>query len=91
MTGYHEEMLPDPLPASPMELATSWFAGAATEAAQPNPDAMVLATADEEGIPSARVVLCKRLVADPGYLVFFTNYGSRKAQELEQAGFDVAT
>jgi pyridoxamine 5'-phosphate oxidase len=84
MTAYHEEKLPDPLPCSPMDLAVDWFERAAAEAAQPNPDAMVLATADEEGNPSARVVLCKRLVADPGYLVFFTNYGSRKAQELER-------
>jgi pyridoxamine 5'-phosphate oxidase len=83
MTGFHEELLPDPLPSSPMGLAVSWFERAATEAEQPNPEAMVLATADEEGIPSARVVLCKRLVADPGFLVFFTNYSSRKARELE--------
>jgi pyridoxamine 5'-phosphate oxidase len=42
---------------------------------------LVLATVGAEGAPSARVVLCKRL--DPsGYLVFFTNYQSRKGREL---------
>jgi pyridoxamine 5'-phosphate oxidase len=30
-----------------------------------------------------RVVLCKEIVADPGYLVFYTNYRSRKGRELE--------
>ncbi|MCK7577427.1 MAG: pyridoxamine 5'-phosphate oxidase family protein [Chromatiales bacterium] len=46
--------------------------------AQPNPDSMALATATPDGRPSVRVVLCKKLVADPGYVVFFTNYDSRK-------------
>ena len=84
MKRYHEELLPDPLPPTPMELAESWLKRALTEAKRPNPDSMVLATSDEHGSPSARVVLCKRFVADPGYLVFFTNYGSRKARELDQ-------
>ena len=35
--------------------------------------------------PSARVVLCKRLVGDAGYVVFFTNYESRKGRELAAA------
>ena len=42
--------------------------------------AMTLATADEEGKPSARVVLLKGL--DERGLVFYTNYESRKAKEL---------
>ena len=55
MKGYHEEMLPETLPGSPMALVAEWFRHAQREAAQPNPDAMVLATADENGSPSARV------------------------------------
>ena len=44
---------------------------------------MVLATRrTTTAQPSARVVLCKRLVADAGYVVFFTNYESRKGREL---------
>jgi pyridoxamine 5'-phosphate oxidase len=43
---------------------------------------MVLATATPDGAPSARVVLCKQLVVEPGYVVFYTNYESRKGREL---------
>jgi pyridoxamine 5'-phosphate oxidase len=43
---------------------------------------MVLATTDAGGRPSARVMLCKEIVRDPGYLVFYTNYESRKGREL---------
>ena len=43
---------------------------------------MALATATPDGRPSVRVVLCKLLVADPGYVVFFTNYQSHKGSEL---------
>jgi pyridoxamine 5'-phosphate oxidase len=60
-------------------MAESW-----QQRLQPNPNAMVLATSDQGARPSARVVLCKEIVAQPGYLVFFTNYLSRKGQELER-------
>jgi pyridoxamine 5'-phosphate oxidase len=43
---------------------------------------MVLASATPDGTPSARVVLCKKVIATVGYVVFFTNYDSRKGQEL---------
>ncbi|MBW4690424.1 MAG: pyridoxamine 5'-phosphate oxidase [Lyngbya sp. HA4199-MV5] len=46
----------------------------------PEPNAMTLATATREGIPSARIVLLKGL-DDRGF-VFYTNYDSRKGQEL---------
>ncbi|HVW68264.1 MAG TPA: pyridoxal 5'-phosphate synthase, partial [Steroidobacteraceae bacterium] len=36
------------------------------------------------GRPAARVVLCKEIVVSPGYLVFFTNYLSRKGRQLER-------
>jgi pyridoxamine 5'-phosphate oxidase len=76
------ETLPDPLPANPLELAAQWLAQAQRDAAQPNPDAMILATADSRGYPSARVVLCKEIAAQQGYILFYTNYGSRKGSEL---------
>ncbi|HTN90958.1 MAG TPA: pyridoxamine 5'-phosphate oxidase [Sorangium sp.] len=47
--------------------------------------AMTLATADASGRPSARMVLLKG-IDDRGF-VFFTNYGSRKAAELEANPF----
>ncbi|TGD80317.1 pyridoxamine 5'-phosphate oxidase [Hymenobacter wooponensis] len=45
------------------------------------PTALTLATVSEAGQPSARVVLLKGLPDDAGFL-FFTNYDSRKGQEL---------
>lgn len=79
---WHSEHLPDPLPAEPLQLAAGWLADAVKRAQQPNPNAMVLATADASGRPSARVVLCKEIVPQPGYLTFYTNYQSRKGREL---------
>jgi len=75
--------LPEPLPANPLELAAQWLAQARTDAAQPNPNAMVLATVDGGGQPSARVVLCKDIDTRHGHIVFYTNYRSRKGRDLE--------
>lgn len=77
-----DELLPDPLPADPLPMFATWFSDARVRNVQPNPDAMVLATVGDGGTPSARVVLCKRLVPDQGFIVFFTNYDSRKGREL---------
>jgi pyridoxamine 5'-phosphate oxidase len=51
---------------------------------EPDPTAMTLATATRDGRPSARVVLLKG-VDDRGF-VFYTNFASRKARELEESG-----
>ena len=76
------ELLPDPLPTEPLVVLNQWMAQSWQQRLQPNPNAMVLATTEPDGHPSARVVLCKEIVAQPGYLVFFTNYLSRKGREL---------
>jgi pyridoxamine 5'-phosphate oxidase len=76
------ERLLDPLPAEPLEVAAEWLAEAWQLRAQPNPNSMMLATSTRDGRPSARVVLCKEIVAHPGYVVFYTNYHSRKGREL---------
>ena len=47
-----------------------------------NPNAMTLATATLEGLPAARIVLCKDVVGVPGYVVFYTNFQSCKGLEL---------
>jgi pyridoxamine 5'-phosphate oxidase len=52
----------------------------AVRAELPEPTAMTLATAAEDGAPSARIVLLKGV--DARGFVFFTNYESRKAGEL---------
>jgi pyridoxamine 5'-phosphate oxidase len=76
------DALPDPLPSDPLALAASWLADAWQRKDQPNPNAMVLATVDAAGQPSARVVLCKDIVARPGCVHFVSNYHSRKGREL---------
>jgi pyridoxamine 5'-phosphate oxidase len=76
------ETLPALLPANPLKIASQWLAQAQREAAQPNPNSMVLATVDSRGHPSARVVLCKEIAAQQGYILFYTNYLSRKGSEL---------
>src|SRR6202789_11519 len=78
------ETLPDPLPANPLDLAAQWLEQARIDAAQPNPNSMVLATVDSRGQPSARVVLCKEIAVQAGFIVFYTNYQSRKGRELEE-------
>jgi pyridoxamine 5'-phosphate oxidase len=64
----------------PIELFGSWF-DAARESGILLPEAVTLATASPEGLPSARMVLLKSV--DARGFVFFTNYDSRKADELE--------
>ena len=65
--------------ASPFTQFDKWF-GEAMSAELPEPNAMTLATCDASGRPSARVVLIKGV--DERGLVFFTNYQSRKGQDL---------
>ena len=65
--------------ADPLRQVSRWL-DAAREAGEELPDAMALATATADGQPSARVVLLRGL--DHG-LVFFTDYESDKAAELE--------
>ena len=66
--------------SDPFELFRSWLQ-AALAVGIPEPNAMVLSTADRDGAPSSRTVLLKG-VDDRGF-VFFTNYRSRKGRELE--------
>ena len=65
----------------PIELFGEWF-----EAAQQSgillPETMALATCTKDGRPSARMVLLKGF--DEHGFVFYTNYGSRKANELAE-------
>jgi len=58
---------------------TRWFQEA-VDAKLVEPNAMTLATADDAGQPSARIVLLKGF--DPRGFVFFSDYRSRKAGEL---------
>lgn len=53
------------------------------------PNAMVVATVDSVGRPASRVVLCKEIGADG--IVFYTNYGSGKAHDLDVTPYASAT
>ena len=67
----------------PFAIARSWLAEA--EKSEPNdPNAIALSTVDADGLPNARMVLLKDIEADA--FVFYTNYGSAKATEIESAG-----
>ncbi|MFI0452377.1 pyridoxamine 5'-phosphate oxidase [Actinomadura sp. 6N118] len=73
------ELLESDVPDNPFELFDAWFAGVAA-ADLPEPNAMVLATASADGVPSARTVLLKGY--GPGGFRFFTNLTSDKARDL---------
>jgi len=72
--------LPDLDPSvDPFEQFQNWFKSA-QDCGIVLPESMTVSTVDENGYPSCRVVLLKELTKD-GF-VFFTNYDSRKGQEL---------
>lgn len=74
--------LPATLPENPLSVLQDWLQYATQNEVQRNPNAMSLATVGENAQATARIVLCKELVADPGFAVFYTNYKSRKANEI---------
>ncbi|MCL4221223.1 MAG: pyridoxamine 5'-phosphate oxidase [Phycisphaerales bacterium] len=75
--------LPDNLPTNPFPIFKSWLDEAWARKQQPNPHSMALATCTPDGFPSVRMVLCKEIDTENGYIVFYTNYRSRKGAELE--------
>lgn len=81
--NYQQQVLDErDVAASPIVQFRVWFEEA-RQAQVDEPNAMTLATATREGLPSARVVLLKGVDEAQGF-TFFTNYGSRKAVELEE-------
>ncbi|WP_019593259.1 pyridoxamine 5'-phosphate oxidase [Thioalkalivibrio sp. ALM2T] len=66
---------------NPLSLLNDWLE-AAREAGNPDPTAMILATADADGQPSARTVLLKHV--DPEGLAWYTDSRSRKGQDLSE-------
>lgn len=68
---------------NPFDLARRWLAEA--EKSEPNdPNAIALSTVDADGLPNARMVLLKEI--EDAAFVFYTNYGSAKAQEVDATG-----
>ncbi|WP_345649540.1 pyridoxamine 5'-phosphate oxidase [Streptomyces tremellae] len=72
-------LLESDVAATPMDQFARWFKATA-EYGLPEPNAMVVSTADPRGRPSSRTVLLKHY-DDRGF-VFYTNYGSRKGTEI---------
>ncbi len=73
----------DDLAPDPITQFTVWLTAAAAAGVR-EPNAMVLATAGADAVPSVRTVLLKGLGAD-GF-VFFTSYRSRKARQIADNG-----
>lgn len=66
----------------PFRIANNWMEEA--KQSEPNdPNAIALSTVDSSGLPNVRMVLLKEIEADA--FVFYTNYESQKAKELEHA------
>jgi pyridoxamine 5'-phosphate oxidase len=72
----------------PFTLARDWLAEA--ERTEPNdPNAIALATVDPQGMPNVRMVLLKEIESTghgEGAFVFYTNYGSKKGEEIAASG-----
>ncbi len=67
----------------PFVIAKKWLAEAETVEAN-DPNAIALSTVDASGMPNARMVLLKEIEASA--FVFYTNYESAKAQEIDATG-----
>ncbi|HEV8436922.1 MAG TPA: pyridoxamine 5'-phosphate oxidase [Methylomirabilota bacterium] len=72
--------LPEPLPADPLPIVERWLAEASK--IHRSAAAMTLATVDPDGRPSARMVICRGLDIDAGWLVFYSDRDSRKGLAL---------
>ena len=66
----------------PTELLINWIEEAKLKEIN-DPEAMALSTVSDEGTPSVRMVLLRKI--DKEGLVFFTNYNSRKAKEIKSS------
>ncbi|XP_064463403.1 pyridoxine-5'-phosphate oxidase-like isoform X3 [Ornithodoros turicata] len=76
-------LLEDDLPTrDPIELFEKWFNTIKDAGLMYEPNAVALATTTKTGLPSCRMVLLKG--CGPDGFVFFTNYKSRKGNELEE-------
>ena len=79
--NFDKGKLSNPLGYDPFTLFEKWYKEA-FESTEKEPNAMVLSTVDLDLNPSSRILYLKELSSD-GF-VFFTNYKSRKGQDLDQ-------
>lgn len=78
------ELLESKIEKAPMDQFRLWLEEA-VNAELPEPNAMNLSTVNKDGRPSSRIVLLKDIWTE-GF-VFYTNYNSRKATEIEETHF----
>lgn len=74
----------DSLLDDPLTLLREWIGDAESELAHENPTAMALATVTPEGIPDARMVICRGFDFERGWLVFYTDLRSTKGRQLRE-------
>jgi pyridoxamine 5'-phosphate oxidase len=82
MAEHDQPLLERDADPDPLVQFRRWFADASAADAIRMPEAMAVASATSDGIPSVRMVLMKG--CDERGVVFFTNYASRKGSELTE-------
>jgi pyridoxamine 5'-phosphate oxidase len=78
------ELIEGNVPSNPFELFTQWFEDSSNAEDIVEPNAMVLTTVNIDAEPDSRIVLLKDLRKEA--FVFYTNYESRKGQQIAQNG-----
>ena len=78
------KILSQSMTQNPLLLLQSWLNEAMALDLQPNPDTMAIATSNSQGLPNVRMVLCKEINTEEGYVVFYTNYNSVKSLEIKE-------
>lgn len=76
-----DELIEANAPNDPFQLFAAWFKAAQNQDER-EPNAMTVATVRKDGRPAARILLLKE--ASPQGFIFYTNYQSRKGEELAQ-------
>ncbi|HMG67713.1 MAG TPA: pyridoxamine 5'-phosphate oxidase [Chitinophagaceae bacterium] len=77
----HKTLIESEIDRDPIKQFENWWKEA-IDAKIPEANAMTVATASSDGMPSARIILLKGL-SEKGF-IFFTNYKSYKAQQLDE-------
>jgi pyridoxamine 5'-phosphate oxidase len=67
---------------NPVLILKEWMDEVVESKIQPNPNSMSISTIDANNRPNSRMVLCKEINEELGYLVFYTNYQSNKSKEI---------
>ena len=80
-----KELLESNCPENPIQLFQTWFLNADSSEAVDESNAMTIASIGLDGFPKNRVVLLKKYTWE-GF-IFYTNYNSRKGQELQENPF----